>query len=374
MPKPRKQRRDEGRGMRDERARITPLPHPSPLAPSHHPPLTTHHSRSGLAPLEMVLSLPILLFIMALIINFGALASWKVRGLSAARHAVWSSRWPRTRSAFPRPTYWLPPESGMGAVAAGDVAELDDPRVDLPVVRGPLPSGFVVNERLLDPARGLRRGNALREDDYPLLPGIGPYDLTAEHRFLDDKWQYQRTNWPAEGARLPVNAWRRIPVIYRLPQVSPGLVSAYLAAANAILSSPTRADLGPLETWKDDEYIDYSLRFGWPLTRRDFHPRLRRFCSLSSATAAERAQSVVDRVQGRGRRGDPGWIPGVAWELTRARIALYRRVIRELTARISAVPPPSAAEIASMTAEIADLEAKIEVLEEFQTRLERDEI
>ena len=89
----------------------------------------------GLAPLEMVLSLPILLFLMALIINYGTVASWKVRGLSAARHAVWSSRWPRARDASPRPGYWRPPESEMGARGAGDVPELDDLRVDLPVVR-----------------------------------------------------------------------------------------------------------------------------------------------------------------------------------------------------------------------------------------------
>jgi len=321
----------------------------------------------------MVLSLPVLLFIMAVIINYGAVASWKVRGLSAARHAVWSSRWPRSRGAFPRPTYWIPPESEMGAVAAGDVAELDDARVDLPVVRGPLPN-VEVHEDLLDPTRGLRRGESRRRADFPLMPRMGPYDRTARTRFLDDKWQYQRTDWPEEGARLPTNAWRRIPVIYRLPQVSSGLVSAYMAAANAIVSSPSRPDLGPLETWKDDEYIAYSLRFGWPLTRQDFHPRLQRFCSLDPETAEERAQSVVDRVQGRGRRGDPGWIPGVAWELTRARIALYRRVISELSTRISAIPPPSASEIAAMTAEIAALEAKIEVLQEFQTRLENDDV
>ena len=102
MPEPdAKSARDEGRGTRDEPARITRPP--SSLAPRPFSPLTTHHSprARALAPLEMVLSLPILLFIMAVIINFGTLASWKVRGLSAARHAVWSSRWPRSRSTSP---------------------------------------------------------------------------------------------------------------------------------------------------------------------------------------------------------------------------------------------------------------------------------
>jgi len=58
--------------------------------------MTGNRSRRGLSTLEMVLALPVLLMIMALIINFGTVAAWKVRGLCAARHAVWSSRWPRS--------------------------------------------------------------------------------------------------------------------------------------------------------------------------------------------------------------------------------------------------------------------------------------
>ena len=51
----------------------------------------------GLAMLELILALPILLFIMALIINYGTVAAWKVREHSVARLAVWETRWPRTR-------------------------------------------------------------------------------------------------------------------------------------------------------------------------------------------------------------------------------------------------------------------------------------
>ncbi len=54
--------------------------------------------RRGLAMLELVLALPILLFIMALIYNYGVVAAWKVRENSVARLAVWQTRWPRTRS------------------------------------------------------------------------------------------------------------------------------------------------------------------------------------------------------------------------------------------------------------------------------------
>ena len=46
-------------------------------------------NRRGLSMLELALSLPILLFVMALIVNYGTLAAWKVRDLSVARLAVW---------------------------------------------------------------------------------------------------------------------------------------------------------------------------------------------------------------------------------------------------------------------------------------------
>lgn len=71
--------------------------------------------RRGLSTLEMVLSLPILLFVMALMINYGTVACWKVRALSVARNAVWSTRWPRTGHSNPRPNIggpkgpaWMP--------------------------------------------------------------------------------------------------------------------------------------------------------------------------------------------------------------------------------------------------------------------------
>ena len=57
----------------------------------------------GLATLEMVLCLPFLLFIMALMINFGTAAAWKVRTLVVARNACWATRWPRGTGDLPRP-------------------------------------------------------------------------------------------------------------------------------------------------------------------------------------------------------------------------------------------------------------------------------
>ena len=44
--------------------------------------------RRGLAPLELVLAIPLLLFVVALSVIFGAVACWKVRGEVVARDAI----------------------------------------------------------------------------------------------------------------------------------------------------------------------------------------------------------------------------------------------------------------------------------------------
>ena len=106
--------------------------------------------------LELVLALPILLFIMALIINYGTVAAWKVRENSVARLAVWETRWPRSGSTDPRPSYW-PAAASMESSDQGTVAGMDDSRVDLPVARGPMPAA-TVNSELLDETSGIARG------------------------------------------------------------------------------------------------------------------------------------------------------------------------------------------------------------------------
>src|SRR5579872_1195167 len=72
-------------------------------------------ARAGLAPLELVLSLFFLLVMMALTINFGSLASWRVRGNTAARYAAWRTVAPRTGGANPNPLNWQAPAT-MGLV------------------------------------------------------------------------------------------------------------------------------------------------------------------------------------------------------------------------------------------------------------------
>jgi hypothetical protein len=301
----------------------------------------------------MVLCLPILLLLMALMINFGTVASWKIRAESVARLAVWGSRFPRIGDAQPRPDYW-PESAGVSTGSEEDAAVLDDPRVHQPVARGPLPFGAVVNERLLDPTRGFRQGAATLGRDYPMLRRMGPYRSTATTHLLDDKWQY-----PQMG--LSSNRQRRIPVIYALAKAAPSLVNMYSQAAWALLKAPFQPQLRPLDN--DEEFIYYSNLFGWGTGPPDFHPRLRPFGTLDLALAAERVQDLIDRIQGKVQPDDRGRtnrkIPGVPEKMTRAFIRLYQRVIDELRARSGTPPPPL------VQAQIRELEKKIEQLTQF---------
>jgi len=306
--------------------------------------------------LELVLCLPLLLAVMALVINFGTVASWKVRALAASRHSVWSTRWPRNGQQMPRPDYW-PSHAGMGAHGLGPLHSLDDLRVAFPVIRGPLPYGSTVNDQLLNPGRGLREGVADLERRFPLFRQLAPYRLRPETRVFSGTWDHREMG-------LFTTHERRIPVIYQLARAPQWLVEAYRQAALAILNAPFRPALMPLD--RDDEFIGYAQRFGWPVGAPDFHPPLHRFCGLDHAVAQERVDDLVERIEGRlVPDGQGGFIRqgGVAQNIVMAFIALYQRVIQQLQQ-----PPwngPGAA------AEILALQQRIAVLQQFLAQLQR---
>jgi len=297
----------------------------------------------------MVLALPILLFIMALMINFGVAAAWKVRVLSMSRHAAFGSRWPRTGPTDPKPAYW------EGEVQpgrdAGQVPEWDDPAVNHAVVRGPLPNGNFVRSELLDPSRGLLVGHAGTEQDFPLMAALGPFALENSTYLLDNKWQFQRT-------RLWENWIRRIPAIYQLAQ-EPGLREAYVSAAGAIFNAPFRPELRPLD--RDDEFLY------WENWAPDFHPRLRQFCSTDLELAEERVEELIDRIQGRPREQDRPRIPSVAEVMADTFLRLYHRVVRRLQGMLDVEPPPPNA--GWIISQISQLGRKIDILDQFLARL-----
>lgn len=226
--------------------------------------------RRGVSPVEFVLSLPVMLFVMALIINFGTAASWKARAAVAARQSVWRQRYDRNGATDPQIPGWI------GQVGVGGGAQLfNDPFAQFPVVRGPVlasqgaNSSLVVDQNLLDISGGVQTGTSSIRIRLPLLPGLPPVSFNPQAPLLSSRWQFGNIG-------LPQNVWRRIPLLY--PQLRPDTFfarvpqerQAYMQAAMAIFSAPFRGDLDPLD--RDEELHQYRLqRFGQDYTY-DFHP------------------------------------------------------------------------------------------------------
>jgi len=324
-------------------------------------------ARRGLSPLEFVLALPILLFVMALMINFGTAASWKVRGLGMARNQLWSHRQSRSGGSYaqPDPSHWPAPDATVGVGGPGPCQALADPRVDQPVARGFTIVDFIVDRDLLDPTRGMLRGDASIDRAFRLLRSMGRYRLHSHTEALDDRWQF-------EGFGLPGTRDRRIPVLYTLPPTpaTMGLANRYIQAAAAIFYFPLQRYLYPLDN--DQEHIFWGRWFSaqgvpnWSDSPPDFYRAfawLPQFCHLDEQEVQRLVDDLIDRIQGRGSPSQPGYVAGIAQRMTDAFISFYQRVIRELQNLLSATPPPSAASAAWMRKQITDLQSKISQLQ-----------
>ena len=283
------------------------------------------------------MALPILLFVMALIVGMGAAANWKVRTLIVARNEAWRHRWPRVDvHGFTnlRPIEW--PAAGTASNSfGGNVAELDDPAFEHPVIRGPI-ANIQVNGNRFDPTRGLLGGAASLRRRPPLLPRIGILEYDVRHPLLDNKWQYHQMG-------LAGNQVRRLPILYQLDE-DQALRAQYDAAVQAILTAPFRPQLAPLD--RDDELLAFYGSYP------DFHARMSSFCSLDrDLVDRNNVQPLLLRIPGdrdmRGRRR-----PGVADRMTGTFLRMYQ-------AQQALLDPPSPI-----------LAEKIRQLEDFQSWLQ----
>jgi hypothetical protein len=309
--------------------------------------------RRGLATLEFVMALPIMLLVMALMVNFGTVASWKIRGLSVARNELWSHRFPRDGSTYPRPTYW-PASAGMGAGGGSAVTSLDDQRIYQPVARGPTVGDFGVNSDVLDPTQGMQSGSADLQRTFAMLRRMGTYHLRAlERAFSQNCWEF-------ETKGLHWNRERRILHLYDLPQTGKelGLAIRYMNAVARIFYASFQKDLWPLDT--DVDHILYNYRFGWGRGAPDFHPWLGSFCDTEEDHVKTLVDDLIDRIQGNKDRR----IPSLADTMTQAFINYYHQVIDALQQQLNSVPPPPPDEISAIRQEIADLEQKIKLLQQ----------
>lgn len=298
--------------------------------------------------------LPILLFVMALMVNFGTFATWRVRGEVVSRHAAWRTRWPRTGGDEGRQRPTWPLDAEMTIEPADQIVQLDDPQINAPVVRGPLPNRFSVYP-ILDPDRvGAFQGVAEVDREYPLLPRLGDYQSgEIETPLLDLKWQSAMMGIP--------NRFRRIKILYELPRTHAALPRAFVSAVQQTVSIPHYHGLRVLD--RDEDVFRYTGRY------IDFHPRIGHGCELDlEAVHANHVRALIDS-RGAGRRIQFGQISRLPRRMTNFFLGMYQRRWDQLEAELNAMPPPRPRRRAEIQAEMAELRPKIDQLEAYQDRL-----
>lgn len=195
---------------------------------------TTHKAtaietrRRGLAPLELVMALPIMLFAMALMVNIGTVGAWKVREQANVRNAAWRSFHLRSGNVSPNPPMW-PTNAQISDGSGADAADTDQiwnthPDLTTPSTRGDVVAeptqgmSFVVN-RMLDIDVDVHDGRAPLERQIPMLRGIlpnnGRYNLDLQQNVLDGNWEYHNLR-RADNQGFSRNLDRRAKVMYEI--------------------------------------------------------------------------------------------------------------------------------------------------------------
>ncbi|MGH7200951.1 MAG: hypothetical protein ACREJB_10135 [Planctomycetaceae bacterium] len=325
------------------------------------------HRRSGLAPLELVLNLPIMLMVMCLMIIIGTAGAWKVRTLANSRQAAWRALEHRTGQNDPHPRGW-PEEAEMELRNIGPPVLEGDPWQEHEVVRGPQlvaqGGSLPVNTDLLDSSFGLRSGFAEIDREYPIwkkLPGRNHFP--RDHVLLDG------TRFQYTSMGLGSNTRRRIPRIYLmdLQAHAPNETARYVNAAMAIIYNPNIPDLLPL-TGGDPEVYELigerspdfqpKLFISWRTTRIPaVRSRVPNYYTLDVARL--RRERIDDPDTGLKRQ-----IRDVPRRMSDYYIGVYQQVINYYQ---SLQPqPPEAAGI------IAEMQEKIEHIERFRQSLPRE--
>ena len=298
--------------------------------------------------------LPILLFVTALMVNFGTFATWRVRGEVVSRDAAWRTRWPRTGSDEGRQRPAWPLDAEMRIEPSDPIVQLDDPLINAPVVRGPIPNGFSVYP-ILDPDRiGAFQGISEVHREYPMLPRLGDYDSgEVATPLLDLKWQAALMGIP--------NEFRRVKILYELPRTPPALPRAFANAVRSTLAIPHYGSLRVLE--RDADILRYTGRYV------DFHPRIGGGCELElEAVYANHVQRLIDT---RGFRGSIrlGEISRLPRRMTDFFLNMYQRRWDQLEAELNGSPPPTPSRRGEIEAEMGELRPKIDQLEAYRDRL-----
>jgi len=323
------------------------------------------HNRRGIAPLELVLYLPIMLFVMALMMIMGTAGAWKARTHANARQAVWRNLELRTGHNDPHPGNW-PASATMQSEQDDPPLFAQDPFIQHPAVRGPLlvdqeTGNFLpIRDNTLDMAEGLLVGRVRIRRDYPILKPLPPheFDFSRSHVVFDgSRWQFFTMG-------MASNLTRRVLFAYDVDwQARIGQPAVdYITAALNMINSPQRDDLPPL-TGGDPE-----VRSLLGQRSPDFRPAIQLGSERGSISAlwgtrlrprvceADPERIRQDQVQ---RLRDS--IARVPERMTDYYIGVYQQAINNLQSQDP--QPPGAAE------QIAEWQEYIRQLQMFQNQL-----
>lgn len=295
--------------------------------------------RRGLSTLELVLVTPLLLLMMALIINYGTAACWKARCDGAARNCVWSDRNPRRADWMPVPQYWRVPQASQALRQEPDLIALDDPRLQLPVVRGPMPFGATVNSDVLNPAAGFNAGTATIRRQFPMLGKLPQYRYNVENVLLDKGWEFWRMGMHLNAPVTPSRLW----VLYGLPPAETSFASQPAVSLIAVLQN---------EVWMLAALTQERRRF------RLYHgcgPADR--CRPCTTDLEDIDELVKDYCR--------TFPPRVQRRMTQYLQSMYNNLLSQLNSQMHSAPPPSAAALAALQARAAQVQQYLSQLQQF---------
>ena len=290
-----------------------------------------HAHRKGLAPLELVLSLPILLFVMGLMILIGWAATFKVRTQIHSREAAWRSIWranPRSDAQAMRNPPGFPPPAEM-SVDRSYVPCIRMPTIELAqydshqVARGPMlidprsGTALRVDRDLLDVRRGMITGRAVVDRGFPVLGQMPPRGYRHEVDFpvLDNRWQFWQKGLSSNSARRSLRLYPDLAGRWQS-------VTAAHTARLGRLAGMLRNGLGRRQMDLFDRDRELASFYG---SYRDYYPNPPGQARTSAQGDLSRfANRLIQQISGSPRPRNGLNAAGIPGALTRDFLEMYR--------------------------------------------------
>ena len=312
-------------------------------------------ARSGLAPLELVLALPLLLSMMALIVNFAHLATWKVRSATNARLAMWRHRPMWNADRDPKPANYWPQGAALGVDSSSRISPVDpiwnQPDIAQAWIKGPVfaaGDGYLGlrDNRVNEMSEGVANGKGDLSLRYPFLPAMGKMSLNVRHTLLDSVWQFHTMGYGDNNSRRAKDWWKLedAPEWAQQKQV-------FLQADAIMTGNPQRGLLRPLD--RDNDLYSNGYQY-------DFYGRMRSFCENDPAAVRQNYVvndgGLVDDIQGRG--GNPH-VAGVCERMSRS----YRKMYQDKLAALLAAIAQLEGQLASLQSQLGQFQSQLSQLQ-----------